>query len=247
MTERSLDPRLQIVERRLAGIGRIVAVSGGKGGIGKSSVASGLALALARRDSRVGLLDLDFCGPSTHVILGIHDARPTEQGGLLPAVVHGIRYLSIVPFIDDRPAPLRGGDISNVMIELLAITQWGDLDALVIDMPPGFSDPLLDTARLLRRAQYLVVATPSVVTLETVRKALRVLQALGLPVLGIVENLRRGDERPLGEQLGEYGVPVLASIPYEAAFEAAVGDVTRLAQTVFMRHMEGLAEAIRGS
>jgi ATP-binding protein involved in chromosome partitioning len=240
-----VDPRLAVVDRRLSEIGRIVAVTGGKGGIGKSSVASGLALALVGRGERVGLLDLDFCGPSTHVILGIRDAPPVEDGGLVPALVHGIRYLSIVGFIDHRPAPLRGGDISNVMIELLAIARWGELDTLVIDMPPGFSDPLLDAARLVHRAEYLVVATPSLVALETVRKALAVLQTLGLPVLGIVENMRRGTEPALEAQLGETGIPVLGSIPYEEAYEAAVGDIARLARTTFMQRMGVIAEGIQ--
>ncbi len=255
-----MDPRLQIVDRRMAGVRRILAVTGGKGGIGKSSVAAMAALWLARRGEQVGLLDLDFCGPSTHVILGIQDARPVEDGGLVPAIAQGLRFMSIVHFADDRPAPLRGQEISNALIELLAITRWGDLDWLVIDMPPGFSDPLLDAARLLGRAEYLVVTTPSVLTTETVRKALQLFEELGLPVLGVVENMRRGGEPPsaaqgepplpaqgeppLAAQLAGFGAPLLGAIPFDEAYEAALGDVERLAHTAFMRAVGRIMDAI---
>ncbi len=239
-----MDPRLQIIDRRMAGVRRILAVTGGKGGIGKSSLAATAALWLARRGERVGLLDLDFCGPSTHVILGIRDARPVEDGGLVPAIAQGLRFMSIVHFIDDRPAPLRGQEISNALIELLAITRWGDLDWLVIDMPPGFSDPLLDAARLLGRAEYLVVTTPSVLTTETVRKALQLFRELRLPVLGVVENMHRGDEPPLAAQLAGFDVPLLGAIPFDDAYEAALGDVERLAHTTFMRAVGRIVDAI---
>ncbi|MCK5023812.1 MAG: P-loop NTPase, partial [Candidatus Aenigmarchaeota archaeon] len=143
-----MDPRLEIIDRRLEKIKKIVAVSGGKGGIGKSSAASTLALMLSKAGHKVGLLDLDFSSPSTHVILGIEDLYPVEEKGIIPPEIYGIKYMSIIYYTGDNPSPLRGGDISNAIIELLAITRWEELDFLVIDMPPGIGDIALDTIRL---------------------------------------------------------------------------------------------------
>ena len=123
------DPRPSIIGRRLAGIGRIVAVAGGKGGIGKSSVSTGLALAMAADGRRVGLLDLDLSGPSDHVILGIRRPSWSEEAGLIPMEAHGIRFMSIAGIVGDRPTPLRGEDLTNTLLELLAVTLW----ALVLE------------------------------------------------------------------------------------------------------------------
>ena len=177
-----VDPRLEIIEKRLKNIKMLIPVAGGKGGIGKSMVASTLAITLAELGYRVGLLDLDFSGPSAHVILGVRGVSPKEERGIIPPEVYGIKFLSIIYYAGDNPSPLRGTDISNAMIELLAITQWGALDYLIIDMPPGIGDATLDTIRLIRRANFLIIATQSRVVLETVKKALSVLKELSVPI-----------------------------------------------------------------
>jgi ATP-binding protein involved in chromosome partitioning len=156
-----LDPRLEVIDKRLENVKTLVPVSGVKGGIGKSLVASTLALTLSEMGYRVGLMDLDFSGPSTHIILGISGVYPEEERGIVPPDVHGIKFLSIIYYAGDNPSPLRGVDISNAMIELLAITQWGSLDFLIVDMPPGIGDIILDTIRLMKRAEFLIVTTPS--------------------------------------------------------------------------------------
>ena len=228
-----MDPRLEVIDRRLEKIDRLIGITGGKGGIGKSSVASGLALTLAQRGKAVGLLDLDFCGPSTHVILGIKDAQPVEERGLVPPLVHvsgadhGIRFMSIIHFVGDNASPLRGTDVSNAMIELLAITQWGKLDYLILDMPPGLGDAILDTVRLMKRAEFLAVTTPSVVALETVKKVLHLLNDLKRPVIGVIENMRRGDEPSAQDALAHLNVPFLGAIRFDGEFESALGDVER--------------------
>lgn len=239
-----MDPRPSVVERRLARVGRVIAVTGGKGGIGKSSVSVGLALSLANDGARVGLLDLDLSGPSDHVILGVRRPTLAEDAGLVPMVASGVRFLSIASIIGDRPAPLRGEDVSNAVLELLAVTNWGRLDTLVVDMPPGFGDTLLDVARHLPRAEYVVVATPSSLALETVAKALELLRRLGLPVVGIVENMRHGDEPSVMDRLRLDDTPLLGSIRYDAEYEAGLGDVQRLVSTRFMREVGAVARTI---
>ncbi len=145
-----MDPRLNIIDKRLDGIKKLIAVSGGKGGIGKSLTASVLALTLSRLGYEVGLLDLDLSAPSTHVILGIEGLYPEEEKGIVPSEVHHVKFMSIVYFTGDNPAPLRGIDISNAMLELLVVTRWGALDFLIVDMPPGVGDAMMDVIRWTR-------------------------------------------------------------------------------------------------
>jgi ATP-binding protein involved in chromosome partitioning len=236
-----VDPRPAVIERRLASVGRIIAVTGGKGGIGKSSVAVGLALAFAARGLRVGLLDLDLHGPSDHVILGI--ARPTfeEDGGLVPMTLHGVTFMSITGIIGADAALLRGEDVTNAILELLAVVRWGPLDVLVVDMPPGFGEALLDSVRYVPRAEYIVVATPSPLALETTRKTVGVLARLGLPVLGVVGNMVRSGA-PGVPSLGD--LAVLGAVGYEQGYEALLGDVTGLMGSAFGAAMRGVAERI---
>jgi ATP-binding protein involved in chromosome partitioning len=240
-----VDPRPSVIGRRLGGIGRILAITGGKGGIGKSSVATGLALALARAGTRVGLLDLDLCGPSDHVILGIRRPTFSEDSGLVPMTAHGVVFMSITGIVGDDPAPLRGDDVTNAILELLAVTNWGELDVLVVDMPPGFGDTLLDAARYLPRAAYVVVATPSDLVLETTRKTIDLLGRLDLPIVGIVENLRRDGQATVRDRLGPTAPPLLGSVEDDPDYEAALGDPERLAATGFGRSMARVAARIR--
>jgi ATP-binding protein involved in chromosome partitioning len=239
-----VDPRPAVIERRLRDVARIVAVTGGKGGIGKSSVAVGLALGLATDGARVGLLDLDLWGPSDHVILGV--ARPGlgEDGGLVPDAVAGVRFMSIASIVGDDPALLRGDDISNAILELLAVTIWDDLDVLVVDMPPGFGDTLLDSARYLPRAEYVVVTTPSELTRVTTRKTVALLRRLDLPALGLVENLRRQTDLPAAPARTADDLPLLGSIGFDEAYEAALGSPERLRGTAFYRDVRAMAAAL---
>ncbi|MBT4501239.1 MAG: ATP-binding protein [Gemmatimonadetes bacterium] len=225
------DPRLSVIDRRLEKVGRIIAVTGGKGGIGKSMVSSCLALNLARSGQKVGLLDLDLTGPCDHLILGIDSPFPEEEFGLVPPLASGIRFMSITYFTGERPAPLRGTDVSNALIELLAIVQWGELDFLVIDMPPGLGDALLDALRLLRRAEFLVVSTASRVVLETVKRSLDLLGQVGVPIVGVLENMRRREGKGVEELALQNGLLFLGSLPFDEELEEALGDAEQLTQT----------------
>lgn len=237
-----LDPRPSVIDRRLEQVGRIIAVTGGKGGIGKSAVSSCLAVCLARAGKRVGLLDLDLTGPCDQLILGVDTLFPEEHFGLVPPEASGIRFMSITYFTGDQPAPLRGLDVSNALIELLTIVQWGALDFLVIDMPPGLGDALLDVVRLLGRAEFLVVATRSRVVLETVRRTLKLLEQVGTPVIGVLENMRRTEDAAVGELAADAGLVFLGRLPFDESFEEAIGDVERLARTDMARALMGVVE-----
>ena len=235
-----VDPRLNIIDNRLAKIGKIIAVSSGKGGVGKSLIASTLALTLSRSGCKVGLLDLDFSSPSTHVILKIEGLYPKEEKGIVPPVAHGLMYMSIIYYSGDDPTPLRGADISNAIIELLAITQWGSLDFLVIDMPPGIGDATLDMIRLVKDINFLVVTTSSKVAFETVRKLIRLLRDLNVPIIGVVENMKMTDSSFIRENVEKFKVSFLGEIKFDYELENSIGDVNKLLETDFARSLENL-------
>jgi len=226
-----MDPRPAGIDRRLREVQRILAVTGGKGGIGKSSVASVLALVFAEAGMRTGLLDLDLTAPSDHVILGLDGCFPTEDCGLEPPLVHGIQFMSVSYFLGQHPAPLRGAEVTNVIIELLAVTCWRALDVLVIDMPPGLGDASLDLVRLLRRAEYLVVAGRSRVVLETVRRMLRFLSDSGVPIAGVVENMARVESAAVKELAQQFHAPFLGALPFDATIDDASGDAAGISRT----------------
>ena len=121
----NLDPRPSVIDERLKNVRRIIAVTGWKGGIGKRDTASALALLLATKGYKTGLFDLDFAGASDHLILGAKGLFPKEEKGLEPPLLEGIKFMSVVFFSENKAVPLRGANVSDAIIELLAITQWG--------------------------------------------------------------------------------------------------------------------------
>ena len=225
------DPRTSIIAERLRRVHNIIAVSSGKGGVGKSLIATTLALSLAKRGTRVGLFDLDFTSPSTHLILGAKNAQPTEERGLIPPTVAGLEYMSLVYYSADEAAPLRGTETSNALIELLAVTLWNELDFLIIDSPPGIGDALLDLVRLVPRIEFVIVTTPSRLAFETVKKQVRLLQELKIPIIGIVENMKMHQESAVKQQTEAMGIKFLAEIPYDSKVETAIGNPSELLST----------------
>ena len=239
-----VDPRTSIINERMRGIDRIIAVSSGKGGVGKSLVAATLALTLAKKGYKVGLFDLDFTSPSTHIILGIEGVQPKEEKGIVPPIVHGIKYMSIIYYSGEYATPLRGADVSNALIELLSITRWDKLDFLVIDMPPGIGDTTLDLIRLIKNIEFLVVTTPSQLAFETVRKLVSLLKELKIPVMGIVENMKMNKSNVIQEQTRKLGVKFLAESPYDPEVEEAIGNTNKLQNTSFAKKIEEVAPQI---
>jgi ATP-binding protein involved in chromosome partitioning len=225
------DPRTSIINERLRGIKRIIAVSSGKGGVGKSIVATTLALKLAKKGHKVGLFDLDFTSPSTHTILGVKDAQPTEDKGLIPPVVSRLQYMSLIYYTRDKPAPLRGTDTSNALIELLAVTCWSRLDYLIMDMPPGIGDAVLDLIRFVNRIEFVIVTTPSQLAFETVKKLSSLLHELNIPIIGVVENMKMDKADSIQRKTEERGLCFLGGIPFDMKLEEAIGDPAALLDT----------------
>lgn len=242
-----VDPRTAVIDARLANVRRIVAVSSGKGGVGKSMVATALALSLAREGCRVGLFDLDFTGPSTHTILGVaKTVQPTEDMGIVPPEVEGLEFMSLVYFVGDNPAPLRGADISNALIELLTITQWGALDYLIIDMPPGIGDAVLDLVRLVKRIEFLIVTTPSMLAFDVVKKQLALLQELHMPIIGVVENMKMDASNTIARETAKLGLKYLGAVLFDAAVETSIGNPAKLMNTAVGRAMPQIKKAAVG-
>ncbi|MEM1551290.1 MAG: P-loop NTPase [Candidatus Bathyarchaeia archaeon] len=239
-----LDPRESIINKRLEGVKRIVAVSSGKGGVGKSLVASTLALTVARENFKVGLFDADFTSPSTHLILGVKDVKLKEERGITPAYVHGLKYVSIVAYSKEKVLPLRGADVSNALMELFAATVWGDLDLLIIDMPPGISDATLDLIRLVKGINFLIVTTPSPLAFETVKKLLGLLAELKVPVVGVVENMKIRESDFIMQNVGNAGFRFLGELPFDPKVEDSLGDVNSLLKTDFAKKLAEIVSKV---
>jgi ATP-binding protein involved in chromosome partitioning len=209
-------------------IKQIVAVASGKGGVGKSTTAVNLALALHSSGKSVGLLDADIYGPSQQVMLGIAEGtRPGQQGDyLLPVEAYGLKTMSMAYLVDDRtPMVWRGPMAGGALAQMLEQTLWGELDYLVIDMPPGTGDIQLTLTQKASVAGAVIVTTPQDIALLDAQKGIEMFKRVDVPILGVVENMAvhicsecGHQEHIFGEHGGEriardYGVPLLASLP----------------------------------
>ncbi len=214
-----------------------VLVTSGKGGVGKSTIAVNLACALARRGLAVGVLDADVYGPSVPRLLGLHDERVRwgdgEGAAMIPAENYGVRVMSVGLTTPESDTPLvwRSSVAVSALRQMIADTAWGALDVLVVDAPPGTGDVQLTLAQDVGVSQAVVVTTPQPVATDDVRRALRMLREVGVPVAGVVENLgafTTGDgvvHHPFGQGGGrmlaaDYGVPLLAELPLDPAVRA---------------------------
>ena len=209
----------------------IIAVGSGKGGVGKSTVAVNLALALAAGGASVGVLDADIYGPSVPMMLGL-SGRPDSPDGksIEPMRAHGLQAMSIGLLVDqDTPMIWRGPMATSALTQLLGETRWEALDYLVVDLPPGTGDIQLTMAQKIPVAGAVIVTTPQDIATLDARKALKMFEKLGIAVLGLVENMAMhvcsncGHVEHVfgaggGERMAErYGVPLLGSLPLDAA------------------------------
>jgi len=208
----------------LPNVRQIIAVGAGKGGVGKSTVATLLAVGLARLGARTGLLDADIYGPSAPTMLGLTDLPTAARGNMLvPFDVHGVKAMTIGKLVDpDKPLIWRGPMAHGAFKQLATQTDWGDLDYLVIDLPPGTGDVALTMAQMLPLTGAVVVCTPQRVAQDDARRAVRMFQQLGIEVLGVVENMSYfvGDDGKEYDLFGRGGAEVMAqtmSIPFLGA------------------------------
>ncbi len=234
-----MDPRINIIDKRLAEIKKVIAVSGGKGGIGKSTFAATLALTLSEAGFKTGLLDLDFWGPSAHTILGAEGIYPKEKKGVIPPKARGIKFMSIIYYTADKTLALRRAGFDHAVIELLAVTQWGRLDYLIIDMPPGIGDATLDVIRSMKKVNFCIITTQSRVVMETVKRTLKMLKELGIPIVGVIQNMRV-KHSSVREQIKVFDVPFLGEIDFDSKLEDATGDAKRLLETDFAKNVNKL-------
>ncbi len=227
-----MDPRTAVVEKRLSRVRRIAGFCSAKGGVGKTMCTAVAGAALAGTGSRVGVLDLDLQGASTHLFLGVIPRLPEEKEGILPLpVVENLSLMSVAVFSGERAMALRGTEVSDAIRELLAVTQWGELDYLLVDMPPGIGEEVLDLARLIPRMESIVISTPSKVSIAVVERLLSVLSEMGVHVPGVIANMVRGDASAVREMSARYGVPFAGEVPWEPEIERAAGSAVRLAAT----------------
>ena len=222
-----------VVQRNLPllkGVKNLIAVASGKGGVGKSSTAVNLALALSRHGAKVGLLDADIYGPSIPQMLGIAGQQPHSPDGkhIEALQAHGLALMSIGFLVDaESPMVWRGPMVTSALEQLLRDTLWGDLDYLVVDMPPGTGDIQLTLAQKVPVTGSVIVTTPQDIALLDARKGIRMFEKVGVPILGIVENMSMhicsncGHAEPIfgeggGEALGaDYQVPLLGKLPLD--------------------------------
>jgi ATP-binding protein involved in chromosome partitioning len=209
------------------GVRNIIAVSSGKGGVGKSTVAVNVAVSLALNGARVGLMDADVYGPNVPIMLGVSDKQPeVDVNKLVPIEAYGVRIMSMA-FLQpgDKPMIVRGPILHGLVKQFLSDVKWGELDYLIVDMPPGTGDVQLSLAQLVPVQGAVLVTTPQNVAVADVRRALRMFETVAVPVLGIVENMSyfvapdTGTRYNIfgeggGERLAQmYHVPFLGTIP----------------------------------
>jgi ATP-binding protein involved in chromosome partitioning len=221
----------------LPGVRNIIAVASGKGGVGKSTTAVNLALALAAEGARVGLLDADIYGPSQPLMLGVSDRPQTDGKRFKPIEAHGLQSMSIGYLIDeDTPMIWRGPMVTGALQQLLKDTEWDNLDYLIIDLPPGTGDIQLTLAQQIPVSGAIIVTTPQDIALLDAQKGLKMFEKVSVPVLGIVENMsihicsQCGHAEPIfgaggGHKMAEkYGVELLGALPLDIRIrEAADG------------------------
>ena len=255
----------------LKGVKNIIAVVSGKGGVGKSTIASNLALAIAESGAKVGLMDADIYGPSVHIMFGVRGERPVMQdvdgkGMIVPLERYGIKLMSIGLLVDEKQAVVwRGPMVSSAIRQFVSDVNWGDLDYLIIDMPPGTGDIHLTIVQTVPVTGVIVVTTPQLVALADAKKGIAMFSQAGLkvPVIGLVENMSYFTPKELpgnkyyifgkegGKELAsEFDIPFLGEIPLvqsireggDAGIPVMVGD-DDISKSAFIEFSDN---AIRG-
>ncbi|HDJ97489.1 MAG TPA: ATP-binding protein [Thermofilum sp.] len=222
-----MDPRYYLAKQKLAKIKRKLLVCSGKGGVGKSIVAASLALAYADMGKKVGLLDLDLHGPS---IPRIFSVKKTElkggRAGMYPIERKGVKIASLGLITPDKPIPVKGRVKEGLVLDLLGEIEWGELDYLIIDAPPGTGDELTVTLRVLgTEGKAVIVTTPSILSLDVVKRLIALLKDEKVPIIGVIENLAyivcgKMLIEPFGpSKASQLGVRLLARLPIDPNLE----------------------------
>ena len=189
-TSRPVGRDLRPMASAIPGVGAVVAIASGKGGVGKSTAAANIALALSSLGLRVGLLDADIYGPSIPRLMGAKGQLDIVDGRIIPMTTHGIKVMSMGFMMEeDKPVIWRGPMIVTALMQMVHETNWGTLDVLILDMPPGTGDAQLTMAQQVPMAGAVIVSTPQDLALIDARKGLKMFQDVDVPILGIIENM----------------------------------------------------------
>jgi ATP-binding protein involved in chromosome partitioning len=218
-------------------LGRIVAVSSGKGGVGKSTVAVNIALALARQGKRVGIMDADVYGPNLPLMLGVDAAPAVRDEKIIPLEAHGLKVMSIGFLIEkEQPAIWRGPIVMKILTQFLRDVQWGELDYFFVDMPPGTGDAQLSLVQATQVHGAIIVTTPQQVAVGDALRGVKMFERVGVPVLGIVENMSWFENPETGKPIAIFGsgggerlaqdvsLPLLGQVPLDPRIQEG-GDV----------------------
>jgi ATP-binding protein involved in chromosome partitioning len=243
-------------------LGKVIAVSSGKGGVGKSTVAANVAVALARQGKRVGLMDADVYGPNIPRMFGVTQ-RPAVRGSkIIPLEAHGVKLISLGLLIErDQPAIWRGPIITKVIGQFLRDVEWGTLDYLIVDMPPGTGDAQLSLTQAIQLAGAVIVTTPQEVAIGDALRSAKMFERVAVPVLGVVENMSYfacphcGERTEIflsggGQRLAdEVGVPLLGQVPLQARLpdlgDSGMPVVIAEPDSPAAQALVGVAEAMR--
>ncbi len=213
-----------------AGMKKIIAVASGKGGVGKSTVAANLAVALAAKGVHVGLVDADIYGPSQHRMMGVRDVRvrSTDDKRLIPLDAHGLKMISIGSMVDeDQPMIWRGPMLQTAVTQFFRDVDWGDVDTLIVDLPPGTGDVQMTMAQKIPVTGAVIVSTPQDIALIDARKAVAMFKKMKVPILGLIENMSLHTCSNCGHSeeifghggaeaaAGELGIPFLGALPLD--------------------------------
>lgn len=220
-------------------LGRIIAVSSGKGGVGKSTVAVNLAIALARSGKRVGIMDADIYGPNLPLMLGVDAAPAVRDEKIIPLEAYGIKVISLGFLIEkEQPAIWRGPIVMKIITQFLKDVNWGELDYLLVDMPPGTGDAQLSLVQATQVHGAVVVTTPQQVAVGDALRGVKMFERTGVPVLGIVENMSPYEDPETGKQVAVFGsgggerlakecdLPLLGQVPLDPRIQQG-GDTGR--------------------
>ncbi len=250
----------------IPGVKHVIAVSSGKGGVGKSTVASNLAVALAQSGLRIGLLDADIYGPNIPMMMGAPKPPEQQEGKIKPAESHGVKLISMGYFVpEDTAVVWRGPMVHTAIQQFFRDVLWGDLDFLLVDLPPGTGDAQLTLSQLIPLCGAVTVTTPQEVAIHDVRKGMMMFQKVNVPLLGLIENMSYfvcghcGERTEIfstggGERAAEkLGVPFLGRVPIDPAIRSGgdtgqpivVADPGSPQTKAFKEIAQKLVEAVR--
>lgn len=236
METKIIDPRISLIDDNLKNIRNIILVSGFKGGIGKSLISAAVSIALKEKGFKTALFDLDVTSFTCHTILGAYDLYPEENNGIVPPSVDGIYFMSFEFFARSKKytnlhpaAAMRGESITHALKEILCITRWGEIDYLIIDMPPGFYDTAFEVMNLIKRFKIIAVKTPSPLSSEVYNRMIKLYTEKGYEIIEI-ENM---SEKP-GDM----------KIVFDPSIDRAIGDIGKIKKTLFYKDVLKIAEKI---